>query len=60
MPPLGVDLNCDSYESPEVNSHVQMINDLCFKCFKRANEKGPTTIKFWQGEEGVDFVIFSI
>lgn len=29
-PPLVVDFNYDSYESPEVNSHVQMINDLCF------------------------------
>ena len=34
MPPLVVDFNYDSYESPEVNSHVQMINELCFKSFK--------------------------
>lgn len=34
MPPLVVDFNCDSYESPEVNSHVQMIDDLCLKSFK--------------------------
>lgn len=39
MPPLVVDFNYDSYESPEVHSHVQMINDL-FQVFQiGANEK---------------------
>lgn len=34
IPPLVVDFNYDSYETPEGNTHVQMINDLSFKSFQ--------------------------
>lgn len=34
LPLLVVDFKYYSYKSPEVNSHVQVINDLCFKSLK--------------------------
>lgn len=45
LPPLVVDFKDQSYKIPEVNSHVQMINDLCFKSLKQEQMKGvPVTI----------------